>query len=237
MAYSGQVKLATTILKVIMSMKQINNLIVQHVPDIKLSDYQFKRYEVTAFKGLVRVLKLMLYSTSYSHWKAAATVIFDSVRQNFLPREKSIYCFIVSPCWNKNTRIARHFGLRKALNKDFEVSLLNFLFEKDIESETEVIFYGAVELTSANCTDIFNLLSTYENGVLFSSANHHSQLFTLLVEDLANLIEKKPTSSSFNLDIAKAIDLITSKYEDALYPYAREETGEYHLDIFQQRKD
>lgn len=220
--------------KGIMSMKQINDLIIQNIPDVKLSDYQFKRYEVATLKGPVSVLKLMLGSTSFSHWKGVATVIFNSVSQKLLPIEKKIYCFIVSPCWNKNTRIVRHFGLRKSLNKDFEVDLLNFLFEKNIESEAGVIFYGVVELTVANCTDIFNLLSIYENGVLFTGINHHNQLFALLVEELANLIEKRPASSSFNLDIIKAINLITSKHEDALYPYAWEETGEYHLDIFQQ---
>ena len=219
-----------------MSIRKMNNLTVQHIPDIKSSDYEFNRFGVAAFKGVVSVIKLMIATASFSHWKGVAAVIFDSIREKFSSSEKGVYCFIVSPCWQKNTRIVRHYGLGRALSKDYEVGPLNLLFEKEIVSGEEVIFYGVGKLPSANCTAIFNLLSTYENGILLSSAGSGSKSFGLLIEELTKLIAIKSVSSGFSLDIVKAIEIITTKGEEALYPYAWEETGEYHLDIFEQRQ-
>lgn len=219
-----------------MSIIKMNDLTTQHIPDIKNSDYEFKRFGVAAFKGVVGVIKLMIATASFSQWKGIAAIIFDSIREKFSSSGKEVYCFIVSPCWQKDTRIVRHFGLGRALSKDYEVGPLNFLFEKEIVSGEEVIFYGVVKLTSANCTAIFNLLSTYENGILLSSASPRSESFGLLIEELTKLIAINSVSSSFNLDIVKAVELITTKDEEALYPYAWEETGEYHLDIFEQRQ-
>ncbi len=219
-----------------MSTRKMNNLTIQHLADIKSSDYEFKRFGVADFKGIVSVIKLMIATDSFSQWKEVSTIIFDSIRDKFSSSGKEIYCFIVSPYWQKDTRIACYFGLGRALSKDYKVGPLNFLFEKEIVSGEEVIFYGVVKLTSANCTAIFNLLSTYENGILLSSAGPGSKSFDLLIEELTKLIAIKSERSSFSLDIVKAVELIATKGEEALYPYAWEETGEYHLDIFEQRQ-
>ncbi|CAK3816293.1 conserved hypothetical protein [Vibrio crassostreae] len=220
-----------------MSIRKVNNLTTLHIPNIKNSDYEFNRFGVAAFKGIVSVFKFTIATACFTQWKGVAAIIYDSIREKFSSSEKGVYCFIVSPCWQKDTRIVRHFGLGRALSKDYEVGPLNLLFEKEIVSGAEVIFYGVVKLTSANCTAIFNLISTYQSGILLSSSGPESKSFGLLIEELTKLIATKSRSSSFNLDIVKAVELITTKGEQALYPYAWEETGEYHLDIFEQRQN
>lgn len=215
-----------------MSISKLNSLTIEYITDINSSDYEFKRFGVATFKGLISVNKLTIASACFSQWKGASTTIFNSIKEELSSSEKEVYCFMVSPAWKKDTRIVRHFGLSKALSKDYEVTPLNLVFETVIASGGYVIFCGVAKLTSANNTDIFNLLSTYENGILFSSINSKNTSFSSLIEKLTKLIGTKPISSSFNLDIVKAIELITSEGEKALYPYAWEETGEYHMDIF-----
>ncbi|WP_157631161.1 hypothetical protein [Vibrio pacinii] len=211
----------------------MNTLTTRYIADINSSDYEFNRYGAANFQGEVSVTELMVASASFSHWKGVSDIIFDSISDKFSSSGKDVYCFIVSPCWKKNTRLVRHFALSKALQKDYNVGLLNFEFEKEVISSDEVIFYGVVKLTSENCTSVFNLLSIYENGILFSSSEPESKLFEILVEELMKLIDTKNTRASYSFNIVKAVNLIISEGEKALYPYAWEDTGEYHLDIFE----
>lgn len=216
-----------------MSTNAINKLSSEYVPDVKGSDYEFNRFDKSALKNGVSVLKLLVASASYSSWREAAALIFNVIDEKVLSNGYDIYCFIASPIWKKDTRIVRHYGLGRALSKDSEVGTLDFLFEKEIINDSDVIFYGVVKLTSANAKSIFKLISTNENGVLFSSRSGGDPNFSLLVEELATLVAVKSKSLTFNLNIVEAINLILSKGLEALFPYAWEETGEYHLDIFE----
>jgi hypothetical protein len=218
-----------------MSTNAINKLSSEYLPDVKNSGYEFNRFNKTALTGIVNVLKLLVATLSYSSWKGAAVPIFDAVVERFSPNGLDVYCFIVSPAWKNDTRIVRHYGLGRALDKDFEIGPLDFLFEKEVINDNNVVFYGTVKLTSLNAESIFKLLSIYENGVLFSSQGPDDPNFSLLVEGLATLVEVKSKSSTFNLNIIEAINLILSKGSEALFPYAWEETGEYHLDIFESK--
>jgi hypothetical protein len=216
-----------------MSTNAMNKLSSECVADVKNSTYEFNRFDKTALRNIVSVLKLLVASVSYSSWKVAASIIFDTIVERYSPNGFDVYCFIASPAWKKDTRIVRHYGLGRALDKEFEVGPLNFLFEKEITNDADVIFYGVVKLTSANVRSIFKLLSTNESGVLFSSEGPDDPSFSLLVEELATLVAVKSKSLTFNLNIVEAINLILSKDAEALFPYAWEETGEYHLDIFE----
>jgi len=215
-----------------MSTDAMNKLSGEIVPNVKGSDYEFNRFDKSALSNIVSVLKLFVATVSYSSWRGAATLIFNAITERFSPNGLDAYCFIVSPCWKKDTRIVRHYGLGRALEKDFEVGPLDFLFEKEITNDNDVIFYGVVKLTLANMRSICNLLSTNENGVLFSSQGPKDPNFSLLVEELAAIIAVNSRSLTFNLNIVEAINLILSNGSEALFPYAWEETGEYHLDIF-----
>ncbi|MEC4728498.1 hypothetical protein HWQ46_23530 [Shewanella sp. D64] len=214
-----------------MSTNVMNKLSSEYVLNVKDSNYEFNRFDKAALRGVVSVLKLLVNTVSYSNWRKSA-LIFDAVVERYSSSGSDVYCFIASPVWKTDTRIVRHYGLGRALSKDFRLGPLNFLFEKEIVNDHDVIFYGVVKLTSANAGSIFNLLSTSESGVLFSSLGPNDSNFSLLVKDLAMLVAAKPKSLTFNLNIVKAINLILDRDSEALFPYAWEETGEYHLDIF-----
>ncbi len=215
-----------------MSTDKMNKLSSEYVPDVKCSEYEFNRFDKTALRKCVNVLKLLVVTASYSGWKEATTIIFGALAEKFVSNGFDVYCFIASPTWRMGTSIVRRYGLGRALSKDFEVESLDFLFEKEILSDNDVLFYGVVKLTSENARSIFKLLSTNENGVLFSSKSPDDPNFSLLVEELSSLIEIKSKSLTFNLNIVEAINLILGKGSVAIHPYSWEETGEYHLDIF-----
>lgn len=202
------------------------------VPNLKRSDYEFNRFDKTELSGIVSVLKFLVTTDSYSSWAEAAVLMYEAIVKRYSSDGTDIYCFIASPAWKKDTRVVRYHGLERAFGKEFEVESLEFMFEKDIVNDSDVIFYGLVKLTSANARNIFKLLSTCENGVLFSSEGPDDSRFIILVEELANLVSAKSKSLNFNLNIVEAINLILNKDAEALFPYAWEETGEYHIDIF-----
>lgn len=216
-----------------MSTSAMSKFYSEYVPHVKGSDYEFNRFDKADLKNVVSVLKLLVATVSYSNWSEASPVIYDAIAKRFSSSGIDVYCFIAGPYWKKGTRIVRHYGLGGALEKDFEVGPLDFLFEKEIVNDNDVIFYGVVKLTSENARSIFNLLSISENGVLFSSQGLNDPSFSLLVEELASIVAVKPKSLTFNLNIVEAINFILGKGLEALFPYAWEETGEYHLDIFE----
>lgn len=217
----------------IMSTNVMNKLSSKYVADVKDSNYEFNRFDKAALRNIVSVLTLLVPAASYSNWREAEALIFDTVVERYSSNGFDVYCFIASPVWKKDTRIVRHYGLGRALCKGFEVGPLDFLFEKGILNDNDMIFYGVVKLTSENARNIFKLLSTNENGILFSSEGPDDPKFSLLVEELATLVAVKSKSLTFNLNIVEAINFILNKDAEALFPYAWEETGEYHLDIFQ----
>lgn len=219
-----------------MSTNAVKKLYSEYVSDVKESNYEFNRFDKSKLRNIVSVLKLLVIAVGYSTWRGAAALIFDTITEKFSSNGFDVYCFIASPVWKKDTRIVRYYGLGRALSRDFEIDLLDFLFEKKIINNNDVIFYGVVKLSPENARSIFNLLSVNENGVLFSSKSQNESSFSLLVEKLANLVGEQPKILTFNLDIVEAINLILDHKSRAFVPYAWEETGEYHLDIFESRE-
>ncbi|MEP3244234.1 MAG: hypothetical protein ABJN40_20155 [Sneathiella sp.] len=215
-----------------MSTNQTNRLSREHVPNVKDSDYEFNRYDKACLRETVGALKLF---TNSANWKDAAPLIFNAVKQRFSSKGLNVYCFIASPEWKKDTRIVRHYGLGRALGREFKVGPLDISYEKEIVDGDEVIFYGMVKLTAANAKSVFELLSVYENGVLFSSKDMNDPNLNCIVGRVAELLASKPKTSTLSLNIVEAINVILKQGSEALFPYAWEETGEYHLDIFTDR--
>lgn len=208
------------------------NILSESVPDLKDSDYEFNRFDKSDIRGRVSVLKLMVVASSYSNWEEAATPIFNTIAERFLSNGLDIYCFVVSPWWKADTRIVRRNGLGRSLMKDLGIGKLDFLFEREIINDKDVIFYGVVKVSLENARDIFNLLSKNENGILFSSESYNTIEFNSLVEGLAKISDLKTKTSTFKLNVSEAINLILEKGFEAIFPYSWEETGEYNLDIF-----
>lgn len=218
-----------------MSTSVKNKLSSEFVPDVKDSAYEFDRFDKAALRTIVSVLKLSVFTESYSNWSGAADLIFDAISERFLSRGLDVYCFIVSPNWKKDTKIVRHHGLGQTLKKDLKVDPPDILFEKEIVNNNEVIFYSVVKLSHQNSAGIFNFLSANENGVLFTNPDPNDSNFSILIQELAAIVAIKLKKQTNNLNIVEAINLILEKGFEALFPYAWEETGEYHLDIFQKR--
>lgn len=219
-----------------MSTNSRGKLFDEYIPDVKNSDYEFNRFDKASLKNGVSVLKLLVTTDSYSGWQQAAYLFFNTITEIFLSNGHDVYCFICSPTWKKDNRITRHYGLGRELSQESEIDPAEFLFEKEITIDNEIIFYGVIKLVKENIIDIFRILSKSENGVLFSSRGPDDPNLNLLSQDLATLLSIKCKSSTFNLNIVEAINFILDKDMVAITPYAWEETGEYHLDIFKRTK-
>jgi len=217
----------------IMNTNAMNKLTTGYLIDLKGSDYEFNRYDKTALKCIVNVVKLLVVTESYSNWSEAVSLVVEALTDRFFSGGKEVYCFIASPTWKKNTSIVRHYGLARSLAKEFDVEALDYLFERMIVNDSDVAFYGVVKLTAENARTIFSLLSVNENGVLFSNQGLDNFNFSLLVEELSSLVSIKSKSMTVNLNVVEAINLILREGMIAILPYAWEETGEYHLDIFE----
>lgn len=216
-----------------MNIKAFNRLYIDKISVKKGNNYDgLVRHNKTAFEKDVNILKLSVYTTSYSCWENAATLIFNTVTDMLSAKSNNIYCFMTSPSWQENTRITGYYGLSRYLIEQFEIAPLEFLFEKMLSNAHEVIFYGVVKLTLDNAKDIFKILADNNNGILFTSLDITNTSLGLLADELATVIVEKNKSSSIDLNIIKTINLILSKDEQALLPYAWEETGTYYLDIF-----
>lgn len=216
-----------------MSTSAMNKVCSEYVPDVKNSDYDFNRFDKDVLRNIVSALKLSVFTASYSGWAEAADPIFNAMTEKTAADGRDIYCFISNPVWKADTRLVRHYGLGRALEKEFEAGPLNLLLEKPITNDNDIIYYGVAKLISENARSIFKLLSTHENGILFSSHGPDDPKFILLIEELATLVSVKSKTLTFNLNIVEAINLILAKGSAAIFPYAWEETGEYHVDIFE----
>lgn len=221
--------------RITMNTQKLTKFERKEVPDVMGSDYEFNRFDKSGLGSNVSALMLSVNTDSYSNWRNATNVIMEAVLDKYPPEYFDFFCFIVSPCWKKKNKIVKYYGLAKSLAKEFGVGLLDFQFEKEIENENDIIFYGVVGLTSTNAREIFDLVSSNENGVLFACKKLEDSCFYDVVRDLASLIGEKNKSLTYILDIVKAVQSIVDKGAIAIFPYAWEETGEYHLDIFELR--
>ncbi|MCP4749188.1 MAG: hypothetical protein GY874_24095 [Desulfobacteraceae bacterium] len=209
---------------------KLESNIIHNVVD---SEYEFNRFDKANLKSNISVLKLMINTKSYSKWEKSIRIIWEAILEKFPIENLNVFCFISSPNWKKDDRVTRYYGLKKSLSKEFKIEPLEFVIEKDIVSNNDVIFYGIVKLTDDNAKDIFDLLSDCENGILFTWGGTFDSCFYELVDELANLIAVKSKSLVCYLDVVKAINLILGKGSSVLYPYAWKETGSFHLDIFE----
>lgn len=219
-----------------MSANSRSKLFNEYVSDVKSSDYEFNRFDKTSLKDGVSALKLLVTTVSYSSWQQAAHLFYNIITEMFLSNGYDVYCFICSPTWKKDSRIARHYGLGRELSKESEINPDEFLFEKEITIGNDIIFYGVIRLEKENTIDIFKTLSNNENGVLFSCRGPSDPNFDSLSQDLAALLSMNPKSSTISFNIVEAINFILDKDMEAIFPYAWEETGEYHLDIFKRAR-
>jgi hypothetical protein len=69
--------------------------------------------------------------------------------------------------------------------------------------------------------------------VLFSWIGDRHLNFKLLIDDLAKIVRKSSNTTTFNINIVDAINLILSKGSKAIFPYEWNETGQYQVDIFE----
>lgn len=214
-----------------MSTSVPNKLVSNYVPDVLNSDYEFNRFNKSGLNCIANVLKLMVVSESYSNWSSAAPLIWDALLQRYSMREQEVLCFISSSCWKKDSRIVRHYGLSKALFKDYDIKL-DFLREKEVALDGYILFYGIAKLTADNAPSIFYFLSTYESGVLFSGMSLDDSRVDSIIDGLEKAISIKSKSHANNLNIVEAINVILENNSEAIFPYAWNETGDYHLDIF-----
>ncbi|MFA7823708.1 hypothetical protein [Aeromonas dhakensis] len=212
-----------------MNINAMNKLVFGHC---MVNDYEFNRFDKSSLNGSVSVIKMYVSGESYSKWEGAAPVIFNSIEEKYLSKNIDIYCFIVSPFWKLDSRIVRYNGLSRAINKGVDGKPLDFILERAITSNNYVIFYGVVRLTRENAKFIFNLISESESGILFSKETAHDSDFILLIDELSSLVSRETKTSTFNLNVVDAIKIILSRGSEALFPYAWEETGDYHLDVF-----
>lgn len=130
----------------------------------------------------------------------------------------------------------RYNGLSRSINKLVDGQPLSFILERTVFSDKYVIFYGVVRLTRENAKFILNFISESESGILFSKEivkeTVHDGDFTMLIDELSSLISRETKTSTFNLNVVDAIKIILSRGSHAIFPYAWEETGDYHLDVF-----
>jgi hypothetical protein len=216
-----------------MSTNITNKISIECVANVKNSDYKFNRFDKLALCDSASVLKISALSESYSEWKGVSADVFGIIDEKFLQNGYEIYCFIASPYWQENTRIARHYGLRRLLSKKYGTGPLEFVFEEEIVDGNYICFYGIIKLSLTNSRILFNLLSAHENGVLFSWIGDRHLNFKLLIDDLAKIVRKSSNTTTFNINIVDAINLILSKGSKAIFPYAWNETGQYQVDIFE----
>ena len=218
-----------------MNINTMNKLFCDHCM-VSDDDYEFNRFDKSSLKDTVSVTKIYVNGESYSAWKDSAPIIFNYIEDKYLSKKIDIYCFIVSPSWRLDSRIVRYNGLSRSINKLVDGQPLSFILERTVFSDNYVIFYGVARLTRENAKFILNFISESESGILFSKEivkeTVHDGDFTLLIDELSSLISRETKTSTFNLNVVDAIKVILSRGSHAIFPYAWEETGDYHLDVF-----
>jgi hypothetical protein len=218
--------------KNIMSIDEFAKFESDYISDVVASEYEFNRYDKSNIDSKVSVLKLEVDTRPYSNWNYSIKKVWEEIILKFPIEEQVIFCFLSSPYWQKDSRIIRYYGLSQSLSRKYKIKHLEFEFEKVIIQEGDIVYYGIVKLTEVNAREIFDLISDCENGVLFTWPMATSNSYDKLVNELAKLVAIKNKSKVCHLDIVKAVNLIIDEGCSALYPYAWEETGTYHLDIF-----
>lgn len=219
-----------------MSINALKKVVSEYVPNARYGAYEFVRFDKRFLEDEVGVTKLLVTSASYSDWEMAADPFFQELASRQMLAQSQIYCFIVSPSWQRNTRVAKHYGLRRLNSIDLGIKLDKLLVEGEVVSGDNIIFYGVVGLTLENAKDLFRFVSRYESGILFSGSACGSVKFETFVEGLVDSVINEPSDRSFHLDVVNAINVIVRSGEEAILPYGWDETGEYHLDIFKKSK-
>lgn len=201
----------------------------KYVSNVRESSYEFNRFDKDGLFGCVSVLELKVNAEAYSDWGDAAESIVELVFDKFCKAD--MFCFITTPYWKKLSRTARYYGLGKFLKKEHGLDL-DFLIEKPLERDREILFCGVVRLTPINAGEIFDLISDNENGIVFACEADAYQAFHEITDGLAEITLQENRSSTFMLNVVEAVNVILNKGGSALFPHAWKETGEYRLDIF-----
>jgi hypothetical protein len=216
-----------------MNTNNLNSLNRKQIPNIYQSDYEFNRFDKSKLKNNVTATLLSVLSASFSGWTSAYELIYNNIRDALVIQGFEVYIFIANPEWISNTKIAQYHKLSGTLVKKFNINSIKFLEEGQAILDNKIVFFGISKLSIENAKDAFRFISEYESGVLFACRKHNDSSFINIYQGLKSMIFKAPRDRSINLDIVDVINLAATTDAFILFPYSWEETGEYHLDIFE----
>ena len=215
-----------------MSTNYRNMIVRQDYADISDSSYQLDWHSRSELDETIRATSLSVATTPYSKWEGVAQLLMEHARAEQLYMGETIACFIVSPVWKADNRIVRHKGLKDLLKEEYQCDNPGFLFQKVIEKDGMVLFYGIVPICDENIEDVFCLVSLFGNGVLFSMDSHEEPVLSELADALAGTISTNVKSLRARVSIYDAIRTIRGRVKSIMQPISWEETGDYQLEIF-----
>lgn len=192
---------------------------------ISLAD---KKY---AFKNLNE--DFLVYDYEISMFKSTNSFNFSHFNKKILDAlncYSDLYCFIYFPYWQLMNRMVKYLRLQKYLIKK-ESKTFNFIIESEKVKDDYVMYYGIIKVNKNNFSDILNILSLWNTGLLFSWDEFNLPL-NILCDKLVDLLESN--NESVSEEKAKIMNKVTSLDKNSIIinPYTWPEFDNYHLDVF-----
>jgi len=203
-----------------------------YLPRLHQSDYEFNRFSKDVLDEDISVNQLYSIGSPYSHWVGFSECFYDQLKADFIDKDSSLSCFFVFPYWMDDKVRYRKLGPSRLLKKEYGIDSIEFEQINSISESSKLIFSGVINVDRNNSCKVFDLLSTFESGVLFSGGLIEGAGDKKLMDSLDSLINYCAKTTTFRLNIPCSVQKIVSSGRIAIIPSAWEETGEYGLDVF-----
>lgn len=204
------------------------------IEDIHNTDYEFNKFNKKDLKSNISLRSIELFIRPYSDWNQISDILLEELWKNIRKDDLKLLCFLQSPGLLENTRIARYKKLHKFYSMDQE---LTFIFQKEFTFDKKIGYFGIIDLANQIHTNLIEILSYQENGILFTQNKQKSfnRDEILNIFDQKTLINKK--THHCQLDLIPTIKDLTNQGCLAIYLKSWPETGSYFLEIFYNKQN
>lgn len=203
------------------------NLTKEYIENVRQSDYEFWKDSRLDLFDDVNLIHLHANGVEYMGWETCSSVFYDEI----YAYQPNLYCFLSSGYWQRDSRVVRHLGLTKYLSSRYSIHDLNTCVEGSLNLDNRVLFWGVVQLTNENYSDLFYLSDALDSGIIFGTDESRFNL-SALTDGLISSLETCTKTYECRLRKPVSVNLITSKNMVAIYPYSDEEFGKYSIDLF-----
>lgn len=215
-----------------MSIKKTSRIIKKHIPNILNSDYEFNRFDKFKLENGLVCDSWVFPTEPYVGWEDISDELWQELSLKLKTEDNEILCFLSSPYWKEDSKVARYYGLGKFFDKEYEINNLDFKYEGAMPIEKEILFYGLVKVSGQNFKSILYLLSRLESGFIFTWKIEDENKLKELISELSSSLGKNSKNQANYLNLPFAINKVTKSEGVAVYINSWLETGDNYLDIF-----